>query len=738
MDKNIGRTWKNGNGDERKVVALSSINNVKRYLIGTGRGEASPEADRMPEICSISDIDALIARETKMYEANSEFRKRQEEQRLREAKLEKDRTSLDGFEYTLSNMMRGKAIAALTKSVRHDGRIIPLRDLIRMKVKEGWRVKTSASGARRLEKDGVFLDAKAVTKIGLDYAEHLSNKTDKAEELTMPNTVNNTDVAAIGTMVNDFIAALQLATPGKKVMFPWKGRITKATAMQVGLLAKRIASVFPDFTAHLNTAKKAIEIYTPQGATLSKMASALLHPKDHVTASASDVKNNAEKLVLWINNDRNLYGRLMGAYKLLVKIKARKSYDKDKAIKFLMKIVDDGAKSYHAEGVEQGDYTPGGKWNKAFPTEERKLAAILLEREIQTDSAALYDASASYLSSIGRPSLKNYKETKKLNDKLHADRVRRKSHEYDDGVRLPSVLAQLMAYYIDRNEPLRKERDKVCAAFRADPDGKHKYGRVEELAAAFLPVLKKAAKGFTEHMSQSKDYIRKMANRDAPFTVTKDLLSRTAILMANKFLDNLDSATEYALGSHTEKSDKEARKPEETKFHKPLLAIGMTCKKSAAVKHFGKEATDHFYEHPDGHRAVVTHWVDGDADCIARYKQSNGILAPVDISTGPQVKKWAERRGIHFKDSASVKHLNKFAFTQDVNVKAFNLDTEKQDDLTFKKGDRIEILPKDTVVDFRIHGATRIHLGEVTKGKGNYRIGKLIFDMNVKPALTKA
>lgn len=123
-------------------------------------------------------------------------------------------------------------------------------------------------------------------------------------------SVNKVDTAALKDLIGDFVAALRLATPGRKTVTPWKGRMTKATSMQVGLLAKRIATAYPEFTAHFNTAKKAIEIYLPAGVSLSGIAKALAHPKsvinDGMDTAASEaaphggspVKNRFHKILI--------------------------------------------------------------------------------------------------------------------------------------------------------------------------------------------------------------------------------------------------------------------------------------------------------------------------------------------------------------------------------------------------------------------------------------------------------
>ena len=180
-------------------------------------------------------------------------------------------------------------------------------------------------------------------------------------------SVNKVDTAALKDLIGDFVAALRLATPGRKTVTPWKGRMTKATSMQVGLLAKRIATAYPEFTAHFNTAKKAIEIYLPAGVSLSGIAKALAHPKSVITAG-SDL--SVEDLIMYADNEYPLGKHRETIVKALVKKMLTGAYDHDKAKILWGSHANYAAQCYAKEFLKS-------KWHEAFsPQLRKKFAAI--------------------------------------------------------------------------------------------------------------------------------------------------------------------------------------------------------------------------------------------------------------------------------------------------------------------------------------------------------------------------
>lgn len=106
-------------------------------------------------------------------------------------------------------------------------------------------------------------------------------------------------------------------------------------------------------------------------------------------ASANDAE--VRELVLFIENDEPLYRqRWQPILKNLANKKAQGKYDREKAIKLFMYLMEDGAKRYSTEF--------GGVWNQTFNVPTRKAAA----REFAENFEAEYKTGAydNYLTKV--------------------------------------------------------------------------------------------------------------------------------------------------------------------------------------------------------------------------------------------------------------------------------------------------------------------------------------------------
>lgn len=178
----VGASWESPEGTRR----IEGIEDGK-YLVRTGDDKHVVFYD-----------PASIERTQHVDSENLKYRAGVKEQERQEAEREAARTHLDGFDDGMSPMEKGRAVKTLTAMVNYHGKPISRRDLIRQKIEEGARVETDSKGERVLKgKDGAFLDAKAITKTGLDYAEHLAAKgtteAPKVEAETAP-TVTETHI----------------------------------------------------------------------------------------------------------------------------------------------------------------------------------------------------------------------------------------------------------------------------------------------------------------------------------------------------------------------------------------------------------------------------------------------------------------------------------------------------------------------------------------------------------------
>lgn len=180
-DRNIGREWKNRNGDTRRIVGKITLRDTKYYLVGTGYKDSDPSTDKNPELVKVDEIENIIKQEENAWASNKVFREAQKEKEAERLIKYKEATNLDGFENILTPAMRGKAISALTKSVSRNGKPVVIRDLIRNLVQQQWKIETLPKYGRVISNsDGHFLTERQLTKLGLDYAQYLINKFGQA------------------------------------------------------------------------------------------------------------------------------------------------------------------------------------------------------------------------------------------------------------------------------------------------------------------------------------------------------------------------------------------------------------------------------------------------------------------------------------------------------------------------------------------------------------------------------
>ena len=86
----------------------------------------------------------------------------------------KEKFDHDSFTETLPPKDRERAKKALEKEVNSGGGLIKRKDLIKEKIKKGYKVTVSQKGERRLQNDqGQFMDEASIGITAMDYAEHL-------------------------------------------------------------------------------------------------------------------------------------------------------------------------------------------------------------------------------------------------------------------------------------------------------------------------------------------------------------------------------------------------------------------------------------------------------------------------------------------------------------------------------------------------------------------------------------
>lgn len=162
----IGTSWESPAGTRVVVQSVAMPDGSVRLGVRTAG------ANQM-DLIRPGEIDAEIRRDA----ANLKFHTDQKARvNAEEAVVSARRKKLDAFLVSFAPLARGKANAALTKSVMWAGEGAPRYEQIEGRFAKGWRVKVAEKGERRFEAaDGRFFSEKDTTKVGMDYAEALNS-----------------------------------------------------------------------------------------------------------------------------------------------------------------------------------------------------------------------------------------------------------------------------------------------------------------------------------------------------------------------------------------------------------------------------------------------------------------------------------------------------------------------------------------------------------------------------------
>lgn len=121
------------------------------------------------------------ARRARLEEADRMVEAQQKHEKAAAEREKKHDEALASFLATKDGEMhRKRARNYLTSSIRSDGKITSVRELVEKRVADGWRIREK-DGTRRLEHpDGRFLFEKDIGKTAMDYADHLIEKREMA------------------------------------------------------------------------------------------------------------------------------------------------------------------------------------------------------------------------------------------------------------------------------------------------------------------------------------------------------------------------------------------------------------------------------------------------------------------------------------------------------------------------------------------------------------------------------
>lgn len=119
--------------------------------------------------------------------ANSEATRKAAQDSAKQAEDSRlaERNDIDGFAEDMSPMKRGMIVKSLSKLMRFNGEVMPVKERIRKAVAEGYKVKDSKWGRILEAPDGSFYEQKTIGKTGMDYAQHLIDQK-SAEVASVP------------------------------------------------------------------------------------------------------------------------------------------------------------------------------------------------------------------------------------------------------------------------------------------------------------------------------------------------------------------------------------------------------------------------------------------------------------------------------------------------------------------------------------------------------------------------
>lgn len=136
----------------------------------------------------------MEARRARLEEADRMVQSQQKHEKAAAEREKKHDEALASFLATKDGEMhRKRARNYLASSIRSDGKITSVRELVEKRVADGWRIREK-DGTRRLEHtDGRFLFEKDIGKTAMDYADHLIEKREMAAKASKDKIMQEAD-----------------------------------------------------------------------------------------------------------------------------------------------------------------------------------------------------------------------------------------------------------------------------------------------------------------------------------------------------------------------------------------------------------------------------------------------------------------------------------------------------------------------------------------------------------------
>jgi len=161
----VGRSWESCYG-RRTVSGHATVGGMPRLIVTTEGGGS-------PQLIAPVDLEKEISLDERQHASRIKMQTAAKEVENQEKARRATHDDIDGFADEKTPMGRSKIVEALNTTVQNNGRLIARKNLIKEKIKDGAKV-VDRNGERRLvAKDGSFLDQKAISKTGMDYAVYL-------------------------------------------------------------------------------------------------------------------------------------------------------------------------------------------------------------------------------------------------------------------------------------------------------------------------------------------------------------------------------------------------------------------------------------------------------------------------------------------------------------------------------------------------------------------------------------
>ncbi len=171
----VGRKWNSRDG-EREVLSIMTTPDGSDRLVVSNPGSS------FVDIIPPASLENMIRVEESWAALTRKAREAHENHEAEQAAAKAARYDLRGFTDGMSDVVKHRAVSVLSKQTRHNGGpVTTRRELIEDLVGKGWTVKIHRGERQFTSPTDSYLKEQAITKIGMDYAQHLQGRMHEPE-----------------------------------------------------------------------------------------------------------------------------------------------------------------------------------------------------------------------------------------------------------------------------------------------------------------------------------------------------------------------------------------------------------------------------------------------------------------------------------------------------------------------------------------------------------------------------